>query len=49
MDVEPEPNNMGQKKLKYYWEHLREQVGNILGTHWEQRSQKKNPPPPVMQ
>jgi hypothetical protein len=35
MEVEPRPNNMGQK-IKRYWEHLEEHIGNLMGTHWEQ-------------
>ncbi len=49
MDVEPEPNNMGQKievllgtSQRTGWEHN----GNAVGTHWEHTEvPQKNPPP----
>jgi hypothetical protein len=35
-------------KLRGYWACLREKLGNMLGTHWEQRkrNKKKELPPP---
>jgi hypothetical protein len=54
MEVELWPNNM-RLKMKCYWDVLRntygtwetfwEHDGNMLGTHCEQKKNKKSPPP----
>jgi hypothetical protein len=36
------------KKVNRYWEHLNEQIGNLIGTQWEHTKKiKKIPPPPL--
>jgi hypothetical protein len=34
-------------KMWCYWEHLGEPFANLMGTHWEQNKNPKNPPPPL--
>lgn len=42
----------GKKKMNWYWEHLKEHIGNLMGTKWEQIGttlgivKKQNIPPP---
>ncbi len=35
MEVDPWPNKMGLWKKRYFWECLREHLGNLRGTLWE--------------
>jgi hypothetical protein len=34
------------KKMNWYWEHLNEHIGNLIGTQWEHFLKQKIPPPP---
>jgi len=49
MKVELWANHIGLTygtKVRCYWEHLEEHIGNLMGTHWGQ-SKNTPPPPPI--
>jgi hypothetical protein len=35
IEVEPPAKQYGGKKMKCYWEHIREHIEIIMGTPWE--------------